>query len=378
MNNSDILQLFGRIFIFILAFAFWFTLAEVIYRHYAKNYYPAAMGGATTLTHTPKPYVMFTATPGGIFYGKPINKLGYRGLLPTLVKPKDEFRIFILGASFGFYGKPSFSEILQNLLNSNGYTNVKVFNYSIESSVSRQDLARLVFDVAGSQPDLVISFSGATDLFDDVLDPRINYPHRFIYYQSNPAFTSDVKDYKWFASLALGSKILRDLFPDLIYNSMTAGVIPENYPKRDEIREVLAKAYVQNLRLSQMFARNLGARYIAIFPPCIHYKKYLTAAEQPILLAGQLELAARVRSIRDTELAKFNDLNFYDWSAIFQDNRETIFNDLFHATPHGLEIIGQQLFSLVKVEIKKQQTEKLSGHLNPLVQNLNPEEILTY
>ncbi len=75
--------------------------------------------------------------------------------------------------------------------------------------VSRQDILRIMIDLSGYLPDLIIHYGGGNDLMMGS-DKRLNFPHRFVHYEKNQYFTKSVCNYDWFLGLAMGSSFLRD------------------------------------------------------------------------------------------------------------------------------------------------------------------------
>ncbi|MCC2679821.1 MAG: hypothetical protein K0R29_2397 [Pseudobdellovibrio sp.] len=362
----------GQVFITLLSIAFAAFMLEMVYRFVTDDAHPKKMFPLRTVFHVPKPYVMFTAKPDleGV-----TNSLGYLGDLPSKEKPTDEIRIFVLGSSVVFNGRPPFPRILQKRFAEAGKPNIKVFNYGIDSSVSRQDVARLLFDIAGYQPDIILSYTGQNDMFDAGIDPRVNYPHRFVLYEAHPAFYTDVGDYKWMPTLALGSKVLRDVFNYQIYNSMTKGLISENYPKRSEFRPLLAKSYVQNLRLAAMLSRDLGAEFLAVFPPSLHFKKNRTPAEEAGFTRFGSEDGQEIKALIDSETAKYkSEFRFINFSEIFKDETAEYFEDTFHLTPEGNRVLTSKLIPLLD-ELSAEHLRKRKNNLiKPAINGLIRED----
>lgn len=365
-------RLMGQLFITLIAVLFALVTLELVYRFITDDQHPKKMFPLRTVFHVPKPYVMFTAKPNleGV-----TNPLGYLGELPTKIKPADEIRIFILGSSVLFNGNPPLPRMLQKRFEKAGKNNIKVFNFGIDSSVSRQDVARLLFDIAGYQPDIVLSYAGQNDMFDAGIDPRINYPHRFILYESHPAFLTDVKDYKWIPTIALGSKLLRDIFNYKIFTSLSDGIVPGAFPPRASIRPLLAKAYVQNLRLVAMISRDLGADFLAIFPPSLHFKISRTTNE----LAGFTMFGSadgqEIKTLVDTETAKYkSEFQFINYAEFFKTETKEVFEDTFHLTQNGNRAVAEQLLPLLDKLSVEHLKKRKTNQIKPQITDLIPEE----
>lgn len=330
----------------------------------------------------PKPYVMFTSKPGFQWYGQPgfaegqINRLGYLGPLPDQNKPKGEYRIFVLGGSAAFQGKEvqPFSVYLEHLFHESGHPEVRVFNFSVVSSVSRQELIRILVDIAGYEPDLILSYTGYNDLYDSGWDPRINYPHRYILYEANPLRSLNVSDFKILPTLALSSQFLRNYYASDIFESLTEGIVPKSLPSRNSIRPLIAKAFVQNLRESNLVSEMLGAKYIAFLQPAASFKNYLTANEKQY---GETDLSTKkiIRASVNDEARKFSEeLHFVDLSDLFSDEKREVFVDNVHYEPQAwiMKTIAQRIYSEITTTID------MKKKIAPRFKNVVPEEVFTF
>ena len=352
-------------------------LAEMFvrYRHKGKNL--ELIHVVTEERHVPKPYVMFTAKPGLQYfddriYGR-VNSLGYLGPLPTVKKPKSEYRIFFLGGSTMFQGVPAFPRLLEKKFEQAGAP-VKVFNFSVVSSVSRQELVRILIDIGSYEPDLIVSFTGQNDLYDTGWDPRINYPHRFILFEANPALKLKVEDYQFFPVLALGTQIGRDYFSESIFESLAKGILPPNMKPRNEKRPLIVSAFFQNLRLSKELSRLFGAEYQAYLQPNIFFKNQYGPVEQRFVTEYIsrviLPKAKGIRALVNAEAAKHSDtLDFTDLSDFFQDKDGDIFTDSVHfADQRGHEALAEYFYKRFEEIVKRPK------RLKPVLIDLLPEE----
>lgn len=386
MKNADKFSKFtsavGLIFLSVLFFLFLLYLAETGYRFYTNGKNPTVnlLFVVNQQTHVNKPYVMFTARPGIQVYGSPdseqgrINALGYLGALPDKIKPTSEYRIFLLGGSAAFQGSPPFSVKVEKLFHQAGRTNVKVFNFSVVSSVSRQELVRIMVDIAGYQPDLIISYTGYNDLFDTVWDPRVNYPHRYLLYEVNPIL-KNAKDYRLLPNLALSSQYLRDHFSDVIFDQLSEGIYPKYVPARKTMRPLIAKALIQNLRLSKSMSAQLGSEYLAILQPTVFFKKNKSEIEKSFIQADDIAMAEEIRQAVHLEVRPFqNEFKFVDGSELFADEARTVFSDCVHYVnePWQDELIARFVYEnvLSSVDLNKKKPSQLPGLL--------PEEDFTF
>lgn len=380
---SQVTSGIGLLFLSALFFVLILIGAELTYRRYVENK-PREFDLGHLVTqdiHVAKPYVMFTSRPGYQQYGEPgfipgqINALGYLGALPTKLKPKSEYRIFLLGGSAAFFGTPPFSISLEKLFQTNGHPEVKVFNFSVIAGVSRQELIRILTDIAGYEPDLIISYTGYNDMYDTGWDPRINYPHRYILSEANPVTARSAADYKLLPTLALSSQYLRDHYPNFIFDQLTKGIYPNYMPQRQTIRPLIAKAFIQNLRLSNNLSEQLGSKYMAFFQPTVFFKKNLTESETNLFKPQDLKIAEEALTAVQNEVRPFlKEFNFIDASNLFSDQPRTAFVDYVHYVdePWLKEAIAKYVYEniLKTVDLNKRSMAK--------IQNLAPEEIFTF
>lgn len=304
----------------------------------------------------PQPYTMFGGAPHGqltIPPGNPerLNELGYRGAEPTAHKPDGEVRVFVVGGSTVFEGDPSLPALLEESLHERDHSGVRCFNYGVLSSVSGQELARVVFEVADHQPDLVVMFNGANDLTSPVqYDPRPGYPYNFLIEENNPLLRRDVSSYPTWTLFAYGSHLLRILFP---------GYFAERFAGLESLREdagyltpewrdQIAQGYVVNLVKTQRVAQAFGADFLAVFQPLVFFKEILGPREQEI--AAPLEgfgnmardLRFRTRLALD-EARRRNGLAMQDLSGVFDGVEDDVFYDFVHVTEEGKRILAEAM-----------------------------------
>ena len=163
--------------------------------------------------YKPYPYIMFKSEPNAkLDTGDFSNEIGYRGAVPSLKKPDDEYRIVILGGStvFGWQEDKTLPVNVQKVFKEKGLKNVKVYNFGAVSSGSGQALARVVYEVSDYSPDLVIAYNGSNDFEHPFFrDPRPGYPFNFLVHEANPIFLKDPSDFPLVATLLYRSAILR-------------------------------------------------------------------------------------------------------------------------------------------------------------------------
>jgi lysophospholipase L1-like esterase len=310
-------------------------------------------------TRHPYPYFMFAGIPNApinpllkkLGY---LNVLGYRGKAPDTVKPENEFRIFILGGSTVFVGSarigvPSIPEQLEILLHKNGYSDAKVFNFGVASSVSGQELARLLFTVSDLEPDLIIFYNGANDLnLPTGWDPRPGYPFNFPATQANPLLIDNLSDYPTLALAALGTNLGRHfLRPYLERELLNIGNLREASGFRTAGWEkTIASAYIKNVVKARHASSAAGASFIGYLQPMAAFKEppinaESTYHEQEFPGRTMVRIRAMVR-----EMAKQSGMGpfFADFGDIFDGINEQVFADDMHTFKKWYGLPAQKIF----------------------------------
>ena len=310
----------------------------------------------------PKPYVMFGGTEyGNLESGEVLNRLGYRGKLPSGSKEADEFRIFVLGGSAVFLGDSSIPVLLEKEFRRNGFPNVNVYNFGVVTSVSGMELARILFEVSEFEPDLVIMYNGNNDIEHPCLgDPRPGYPMNFIVYEHNPLLESNIRSYPTMSLLLYGSNIARYLLsPYFVKKFVPLEEVRKEVRYQSEAwKEEIADVYVRNLVRAQQVSNAFGAGFIAFFQPTLYFKDSLSAKENQLVNPVQrdyyLDMRKRILSKIETPVRK-ERINFVDLSDIYDHVHGRVFEDNVHIRQQGYVIVVREMFrQIVKhVTIRK-------------------------
>ena len=227
-------------------------------------------GGSGLLAkRKPYPYIGFKGTPDALDH----NELGYRGPVPSRVKPEGEYRIFFLGGSTVRNGDPSIAALVEEEFHEQGHPEVRVFNFGVSASVSSMELARLVYEVAPYEPDMVVMYNGGNDInLPYGADPRPGYPLNFMVSESHPAFRDE---YPSLMLLAYGSKFLRRAASDFFVESFSLRRDFRDVSgwNTDPWRREIATTYAANLELAAAVSRGIGSEFAAFLQPTVFSKK---------------------------------------------------------------------------------------------------------
>ncbi len=227
-------------------------------------------------------------------------------------------------------------------------------NAGVPSWNSAQELARLSLQVADLRPSLVIALNGANDaaLVDNGLEGQTSRypggtPENF---DRLEALVDDARR-PW-------QRIrLPRLFPEIAnrIEKYTAVDEPRRPPLDRAIVNRAARAYAGNLSRMAAISRDAGARFVAVFQPVAGLHRHV--AETDFDPRDFVDTAA---FLEETIAAKRQDLEFLDFSAVFDDEfatvpvdhyeltDETIFVDEVHVTDRGNAIIARRLLQALQ------------------------------
>jgi lysophospholipase L1-like esterase len=314
----------------------------------------------------PKPFVMSAARPGIFDH----NELGYRGKLPILPKPKNEFRVFLFGGSvvyndtegtsiYNKNGTGTLSNKIQSLFLEKGKSNVKIYNFGAVSSNTRQDLIRFIIDASGFQPDLVAFYFGYNDL-DVSLEFRPNYPHRHLLFDINPAFQPKASDTPLLAYIALSSEFMRTFFPEFVEKTVISEPLNKmrdkyflNVGAQDHFNK-RKEAIIQNIVLAEIFASAMGVDFIPVLQPILATKSKLSSEETVIL--RKPNLAKEFNEI--LKYAKEKNIEIINFSDIFNADATHYFTDNVHVNDAGNSKVARHFYQLLLKKIDFKNTNK--------------------
>lgn len=300
-------------------------------------------------TRHPVPYVMFTGLPGADDH----NALGYRGREPARPKPPGEHRILVVGGS-AVYGKGQ-PELtipfqLQQLARRRASRDTKVYNWGVVSQVSGQELATIAHRGLAYEPDVVVLYDFANDLYASfAADPRPGHPFNFVVSERAVAIfqAGDVRALA--AGLLTQSSLLRALLP-LELSDATARLAPlreaAGYATPRWEEEVVS-AYLGNVRSACRISAAYGARFVAALQPVVFFTPQadgytaMGAEFRPFVERGYARARAGFAELQATEGAR--GCTFLDLSRACVEG-ECVFSDYVHPTPETRRPMVEALF----------------------------------
>jgi len=353
MDFGNIHKFLSYTFITVLTLIFLFCLGDFItLKVIGKNVSPF-VGLNDPKGRVIKPYVMFGGAPHAsieIFGGEQLNELGYRGPFPEKTKKADEFRIFLLGSSAVMLGSPSLSSLLQDIFKNAGHENVKIYNFGSISSETGQSLARILYEMYDLKPDLIVMYEGGNDIMDRFLvDPRPGYPYNFVVYEKNPLLVSNhIEDYPLFSLMAMKSVIFRFKAKNFIKKN----ILKINQLRKEvgfgseQWKNTIVESYLTNTQKAKVLSEAIGSGYLAIFQPLLCTKEIFTEQEKNYLQTDTknycLEMIHKMRQeIKDLQS---NNFPILDYSEVFDQRNDQIFEDYIHIVDDANKIIAQKMY----------------------------------
>jgi hypothetical protein len=321
-----------------------------------------------------KPYVEFGNKPKTVFaahqllYIPPeqaqnahetINEIGFRGPVPSRSKA-GEYRIILIGGSAAFAGFPLSNSIagqLESLFHKDGRTDVKVYNWGVQAYVSGQELSLLTHTILDYQPDLVIVYDGANDIYFPYFgDPRPDNPVLFMEREAegnhgSPRLPS--------AGYLLGkSKFLTwalTLVPNNRLNSPTDVSLINSLRQQtayggESWKESIVESYVANHKRMCSVANGGHFKLLTVVQPTLAFKNPWIGKELSVwqpsseLLQYFRDQYSRIRR-RLPETSPYPNCYSFDLGSTFSDYHQQVFVDVFHITNVGNTWIANQIYA---------------------------------
>ncbi|MFZ2025051.1 MAG: hypothetical protein WAV51_02115 [Microgenomates group bacterium] len=337
---------FGLLFFLFFSYIFGkVTASSLLLKDFIKNEYRA-----TDLSWTPYPYIMFKGKKNeGIN-----NEGGYKGPYPVTPKPIDEYRIFVLGGSTVYFGDPTIPELLTQEFQNNGYTNVRVYNFSYTSAVSSQELMTIVTEISELEPDLIVQYDGANDIDHPLYyDPRPGYPFNYFVYETNPLINPEkLPTWKYIVGTnAIVKFIYQTYFPHAYQNFLLPkeNLRSEVGYNTDPWKQQVANIYIQNVMKAQKIASVFDSEYIAFFQPTIFNKRMLTRDELKIIPQEEIDYFIEVQDLIKNGMSSdtTQNIQFVDLTDIFDSYETTVFEDKIHVYQEYNTVIANRMFEVI-------------------------------
>lgn len=363
VSASSSLQQFGKIFIVLIIFFTCFFTLEITSRYFFPSEGAFDKLYPVENARKPFPYIMFKGAAGTMtgFGDEVYNSHGYRGSYPQIRKDSTEYRIIVTGGSAVWEGNPSIPQLLEEAFHKNGFTNTRVYNFGVVSSVSSMELSTIVNEISNLSPDLIVMYNGANDIiFPLKYDPRPGYPFNFLVYENNP-FTE--RNYPAFILLAYKSNLLRLFFRNYFtekFSKITELKKDVEY-NSDKWKNEIATIYINNLKKAADITGSFQSKLFVFLQPTVYSKSNLSERELEFVkthpeenkhlhLLRELILKKIYPSVTDTTGFYFSDL-----SSFYDANTEQVFRDDVHTLQEKKPGIAKKVFDEImkQVQVKK-------------------------
>ncbi len=324
----------------------------------------------------PKPYVEFLGKPNTSIFFSPyqkmggtkndaninLNDLGFRGELPSKAKG-GEFRIIVLGGSTVFNGIPLSKSIpgeLEQLFHNDGFSKVKVYNWGVVSFNSGQELSVLVHYASDFDPNLVIVYDGANDVYHSfAFENRPGYPYNWRSYETGLKLIRDGPDISQIVNiLLLKSRLITSVFGESLRNRIVEAKQPTSTSSK-EINNVISattNTYTNNIKKMCSFSNGNNFKFIALLQPMLIFKSPITDNEKKLLGSDDLQsyikknyqLLGNDYNNLESSQKKGNNCYYADLSKIFMGYDKEIYWDIVHTNNDGNKYIASQIYNTIK------------------------------
>ena len=163
------------------------------------------------------------------------NNMGFRGDYLVTPKPKDEFRIFMIGGSttecLYLDDSQSINAVLQSELQTITDKSAKVYNAGKSGDASDDHISMLVHRIVHLEPDMIIIFAGFNDLLRSISN------HDYLHYVKR---TTQLEKYPFSHLVATEFQIPRRLYYALKRTAATELEVLERVTKKSDYTEKIA------------------------------------------------------------------------------------------------------------------------------------------
>lgn len=359
-NEKGMMQRLGKFSLFIIYLSILFLLLELFSRIIAPSEGTFDRIYQAENARNASPYVMFKGKPGTLtgYADDVYNQHGYRGKYPAHHKPKDEFRIIVLGGSTVWEGDTTLSDYLETELKKNALSYASVYNFGVVGANSSMQWITVMNEVIPLQPDMIVFYDGANDMIHPLhYDPRPGYPFNFLIYENNPFL---MKSFPVLTLVAYKSNLFR-----LLARKYLAEKISKLTSLRNEVnyqseawRNKIAEIYLQNMRNTNRQCRLMNIRFMSFLQPTVYSKQKLSVQEKKFADVRVEEKEHVNGLVKSINAAVKNDSllseKFYDLSDVFDGTGESVFRDNVHINNASRRMVAQKMASVIMHELQKQ------------------------
>ena len=321
-------------------------IVHVIHERFFYTEKESFDGSRSNSEYFPHPYIAFKGEPSKSFY----NEDGYRGKVPVANELSRGPRIFMLGGSSLVNGMKTLSELLQEKFDADGLS-VEIYNRGVVSSALRQDLSRIVHEIAEHGPDLIIFYHGFNELMNHLYgDPRVGYPFNFWITENNPLNVRKADDFPIWKSLLLRSSIIREYFleelEELVLNKKVYGREVDKFSSQWE--QDIVNDYWNSLEKVKRMEKAFGYKTMVFFQPVfLGHPDHLAQDD------GKNEHHKSFKRMFNLLMGdpRKEEFQYKDLSGFF-DKEKSPFRDDVHINDKGREKVADAIYPIIKRQVE--------------------------
>jgi lysophospholipase L1-like esterase len=306
-----------------------------------------------------------------------INGEGFRRTTEvTKEKPKDTFRVFLMGgsAAHGISSGPPYpvrhiypdetidAYLEKRLRASYPGKNIEIINAAVTGYVVNQHTAYIMEELLNYHPDMFIFFDGANDHI--ALNPDYDYydDNRYQFWKlrlQQPSLTGMMDyfvlwltKYSAFAKGFYAWRLNKDADKNIALSYLrkpakTNEELISNYKAASQ------KQYLRSVEININMLNNFGIKSLVIFQPILVLRKQdnLSATEKPLLTTDPVakKLYPYIISDLTRVTSKFN-VPFVDMNITFDNDTlkgKELFIDYVHLSPLGGEVVANRIYPII-------------------------------
>jgi lysophospholipase L1-like esterase len=306
-----------------------------------------------------------------------INGQGFRRSAETsLIKPKNTYRIFLMGASAAhgissaaphpivhlYQNETIDAQLEKKLKEKHKDKNFEVINAAVTGYETFQHTAYILSELLNYHPDLVVFFDGNNDHFinNPLYDPYKDKEYKFWEKRlQSPSFAGGfdyfmlwLSKFSAFGKAYMAWKMQNDAInfyprhsPVLKYNSDKNAILNHQY--------IAKKTFLRSIETNITILKNNNIPALVSLQPILvlRNKDLLSAEEKKWLTEDQNIQKLYPYVVKElTELCKKNNTSFVDLNPDFNNHKlsgQQLFIDYCHLNAKGSEIAANKLFTAV-------------------------------
>lgn len=269
-----------------------------------------------------------------------INSLGFRGYEFSPSKPKDEYRIFMVGGSTTFgLGATSDSTTIPAYLDemfkkNHPEKNINVINAGIIAARSADESYLIKNDLINYEPDLIIVFDGYNDAFNIMINEHEKTNKDYKFRENETDLDGFIKKYlKWLAT------------PNVIYQ-WTHDYLQNNY-LTDEVKEKNTDAWVTRWNNICELGKESDFNLIVMIQPMIGTsKRELSPFEQKSYEHFKLQKQLKFLNALGDSANKINCPSI-DLRDTFDGINQQVFISNVHTSDFGNKILASKIYERI-------------------------------